>query len=326
MDYYLPFSPLPLLKNPFVQTVFSAFIKFTHKIPYKVKHIELGDGDKIAVEISTPKNWKSHDLTVLLIHGLCGCSKSPYVVRNGKTLYKKGINVVKINLRGCGLGKTLAKSFYNSGCSPDIYKVVKNIKTQFPESALVLMGFSLGANITLKLAGELGQKNDPLLSACFAISPPVDLFASANLFCKPENKIYERYFFKLLLKSITDLHKRHKIPLPPFPKNMTITDLDELYICKKAHFNSAKEYYTHSSSKKVICDIAIPTKILLALDDPLVCPYTLDKVKLPPNINIYKTELGGHMGYLGNPQKGQLYWLDELLLNWISECRRSFCS
>lgn len=326
MDYYLPFSPLPFLKNAFIQTVFSALIKCAYKIPFKEEHVLLPDGDRMALEVSTPKHWNPRDLTVLFIHGLCGNSKSPYVMRNGKTFYKKGINVVKINLRGCGAGKKIARGMYNSGCSNDIHEVVKHIHKKYPQSPLVLMGFSLGANITLKLAGELGQQDSSLLSACFAISPPIDLFASANLFCKPENKIYERYFFKLLLKFIKDRHKRHKIPLPPFPKNMNITDLDEIYISKQANFTCAKEYYTDASSKRVVPHIKIPTKILLALDDPLICPNSLDQTKLPKNIAVYKTKMGGHMGYLGNPSKGQLYWLDELTLNWISECRRSFCS
>ena len=53
-------------------------------------------------------------------------------------------------------GKGLAKQIYHSGRSEDVFESIKVIKKEHPESPIVLIGFSLGGNIVLKMAGELG--------------------------------------------------------------------------------------------------------------------------------------------------------------------------
>ena len=70
----------------------------------------------------------------------------------------------------------------------------------------------------------------------------------------------------------------------------------------------------------MISDIAVPCKILLAEDDPIISPDSLDRFKLPSNVNVFKTKKGGHMGYLGRTEgKKGFYWLDSLLVDWILE-------
>lgn len=309
----------PLIKSSYYQTVIGSAIDFEPELVSKSHHVALQDGDLIALEISTPKNWKSGDWSVLMIHGLCGSHKSHYMKRIARKLYKSGVQAIRINLRGCGSGKGLAKGIYHSGSSNDIFKVLERVKELFPESPKLLLGVSLGANISLKLAGELGSEGEKYLKGVIAVSPPAELLSSARLFTLPENQVYANYFLKLLVNEVNFRHKHFDLPPHNLPKNVTLAQFDEIYTAPIAKFSSALEYYYYSSSKRVITKIALPTKILFANDDPIIKASILDDITLPSNVSVYKTEHGGHIGFVGLNIFKEFRWMDKIITDWISE-------
>src|SRR5579872_5882281 len=158
MHQELPFEPFPYLENPHHQTVIGGLFNFPTEPPSQQKILALEDGDKISLEITSPEGWKPTDPTVILLHGLCGSHQSPNLVRMAKKLEPLGIRVIRYNMRGCGSGRGLARQVYHSGRSDDIFEVLKLLKQEWPDSPFLLIGFSLGGNIVLKLAGELGEK------------------------------------------------------------------------------------------------------------------------------------------------------------------------
>jgi predicted alpha/beta-fold hydrolase len=308
----------PLFKSPYYQTVVSNFFDFSGEPPSKTHFVKLSDGDVMSVEVSTPNGWKEEDGAVFLLHGLCGSSKSPYLKRIAKRVFSKGIQAIRINMRGCGIGKGLAKNIYHSGSSKDIEDCLIDMKKHFPRTPMVLIGFSLGANVTVKLAGELGRKNSDLLKAVFAVSPPVNLLISAHRFALEKNQVYADYFSKQLFAHIEQLHKTFP-DLPPhkITNQTTLNDIDELYIAKRANFSSAIDYYKQCSGIKVVKDIKIPAKILFAKDDPIIDPDQLDDIKLPENVEVIKTEYGGHLGFVGKNILKEFRWMDNVVENWI---------
>jgi uncharacterized protein len=320
MNRELPFEPFFLLSGPHHQTILSSFVNFFMEPTSERRIIDLSDGDRISLEISTPHGWKPNGLTVIMVHGLCGSHRSPYLVRMTKRLQPLGIRVIRMNLRGCGSGKGLAKHMYHSGRSEDVFEVVKQLKVVTPDSPFVLIGFSLGGNIVLKMAGELGALGNRFLTSLIAVSPPVDLFSSVLMLGKPDNAIYERYFIRLMCSDVRYRHRKFKdLPRVEMPKNLTFYEFDQYYTAPQYGFRNAQDYYNKCSAAPLVCDIGIPCKILLAEDDPIVSSTSLDAFELPSHVEIYKTKRGGHMGYLGNPtDKNGLYWLDSLLIEWIS--------
>lgn len=321
MSQELPFEPFPFITDPHHQTIFSSVLNFLFEPPSKRKIIFLPDGDRLAAEITTPTQWKESDPTVLLVHGLCGSHRSPNLVRMVKRLEPIGIRAVRFNMRGCGSGKGLARNIYHSGRSEDLFEVIKVLKKEHPLSPIVLIGFSLGANIVLKLAGELNVLGPTYLDKMIAVSPPVDLYASIQMLGEPANGVYERYFYKLLRADVHYRHRKFKdLPRVRLPKSLKLYEFDQLYTAPTCGFDNAIDYYNKCSSAHVVEDIAIPCKILLAEDDPIIAASSLDAYSLPSNVSVFKTKKGGHMGYLGNPvgEKG-FHWLDSLLVDWIVE-------
>lgn len=234
-----------------------------------------------------------------------------------------GIKIVRFNMRGCGSGRGMAKQIYHSGQSEDVLEAVKVLKKENPESPIVLIGFSLGGNIVLKLVGELGVAGPSLIDQVIAVSPPVDLFSSTSMITKAAGGMYERYFYRRLRKNVHELHNLFKdLPRVNLPLNLKLTEFDEVYTVPRTGFSSLHDYYTKCSSVNYVNQIHTPCKILFSEDDPIVFHQALDGLILPSHIEVFKTKKGGHMGYLGNPaHPNGFYWLDSVLVDWISESK-----
>ncbi len=321
MSQELPFEPFSIFSDPHHQTIISSVLNFLFEPSFDRKVVQLPDGDKLAVAVTTPSGWKPTDLTVVLVHGLCGSQRSPNLIRMVKRLAPKKIRCVRYNMRGCGAGKGLAKHIYHSGRSEDLFEVLQVLKKEHPESPIVLIGFSLGGNIVLKLVGEMNVIGHQYLKGVIAVSPPVDLYSSVQMIGDEANGFYERYFYKLLR---SDVHYRHRkfrdLPKVKLPKTLKLYEFDQIYTAPLCGFKDAMDYYNKCSAAHVVEDIQIPCRILLAEDDPIISPSSLDRYTLPSNVSVFKTKKGGHMGYLGSPgsEKG-FHWLDSLLVDWVQE-------
>src|SRR5262249_51275546 len=118
----------PLFTHPHLQTIVAAKLTFVREPPSTTCLVALPDGDQIALEVSTPPGWQPDDPTVVMLHGLCGCHRSPYMQRLAHKLLRCGIRAVRMNLRGCGSGKDLARYPYHSGRSADVLAVLEHLQ------------------------------------------------------------------------------------------------------------------------------------------------------------------------------------------------------
>ncbi|MGE0632972.1 MAG: alpha/beta fold hydrolase, partial [Pseudobdellovibrionaceae bacterium] len=189
------FEPHPFLPTGFLQTVASTFWPhLPDKTSAHLHDITLDDGDVIRVVENTPPGWKDGDRLVLAVHGLAGAHTSTYMIRITHQLLQKGIAVFRINLRGCGVGGGLAKNPYHSGRSEDSRTVLKWLKQKFPRSPVTQVGYSLGANMTLKMVGEDSDSPAGNLDQFVAVSPPVDLAKSAVHMQSLRNLFFDQFF------------------------------------------------------------------------------------------------------------------------------------
>lgn len=269
--------------------------------------VDIGNEDQLSCEVSTPEGWQPGDPTVVLVHGLGGCHTSPYMVRMARKIFQKGFRAVRVNLRGSGSGKGLSKLPYSAGTSFDILRVLEKLKTAAPKSNLTVIGFSLGGNIVLKLAGELGENQ--LVKQVVAVCPSVDLAHTARLLQQQKNALYQRYYLRHLLKQAKPWAKEN------YP---SIIAYDDKVTGPLWGFSGAEDYYQNCSSKFFIEKIRCPARLLFAEDDPFVKMECLENTAIPLQVQIYATTYGSHMGFVGYfDQSWDPFWMDQLLLSWI---------
>jgi predicted alpha/beta-fold hydrolase len=308
----LNFQPFPGIASTHLQTIITSLLSPGNPPPSKQWLVDLGNDDCLSCEVSIPPHWKQSDQTVVLIHGMGGSHASGYMVRMAKKLYFKGSKVVRINLRGCGSGKGHSKLLYHAGTSNDILQVLQCLKKIAPISEVVLIGFSLGGNITLKLAGELGIEATALVKTFIAVCPPLDLAQTVGSLQETRNRFYELYYLKKV-KSQAAAHAKEK-----FRNIHTLFEFDDVITAPAWGYKGASEYYEDCSSVRFLPYIKQSTHLLFAQDDPFICLDRLQGVSLPDTLHIWVTERGGHMGFLGTTaQKRSFYWMDDLLLNWV---------
>jgi predicted alpha/beta-fold hydrolase len=315
----LPFRPFPLLANRHAQTIVASQVYLPLEPPSRTRLVQLPDGDQVALEVSTPGRWQADAATVILVHGLCGCHRSPYMMRLACKLWRRGVRVVRLNLRGCGSGKGLARQPYHSGRSEDVLAVLDDLRQATPQSPTTLLGFSLGGNMALKLAGELQAAAVTYLRQVIAVCPPADLAACARLLAQPANRLYERRFVRLLRADVLDRHAHFPdLPRVELPDSLSLYAFDNLYTAPQCGFRHADDYYARCSAAPLVPQITIPCHILFAADDPLIDVTVFHGVDLPPTVQIMYTTRGGHLGFLGIPGRpGGYRWMDTLLLEWI---------
>ena len=246
---------------------------------------------------------RRHALTLIVVHGLEGSSDSQYmqgVARNGLAA---GMNVVLMNQRNCGGMDACAPTLYNSSLSGDVAAVVRSVLDHDGVSRFALIGFSMGGNLVLKLAGEWGREAPPQLRAVAAVCPAMDLAASADALHEPRNRIYEYYF-------LMQLFRRLRLKARLFPEKFDVGRLrgisslrmfDDRITAYYCGFTGADDYYARAAAANVVDRIAVPTLILHAANDPFIRmrPETLQRVAANPNITYIETADGGHCAFVG---------------------------
>lgn len=316
------FYPFPFAQSGFLQTVYGHYWPILKPSkPDSFHHIVLPDGDILVMAENRPLNWKPGSRIMLLVHGVTGCYQSTYMQRMCRRLHRKGYMVLRLNLRFCGPGRGLARKAYHAGVSEDTRFVLEWIKTTFPDSPVTQIGFSLGGNVTLKMAGEDGSRPSGNLDSIVAVSPPVDLEAASQRMDMPENRLLQRTFInsmmtdtKLMLKTFPDMERIE------VPKTYSLRAFEELFATHRAGFASAQDYYTKCSSIHYIPEIKIPTLILSSMDDPVVDGRRLGQVPHSDNLDIILTDQGGHVGFLGwGTTYNEVRWSDQAVTRWLED-------
>jgi predicted alpha/beta-fold hydrolase len=314
------FRPLPFLGNPHVQTLLGTWLT-GRSLSYAAQELQvlLADGDRLMLHDSVPPSWTPGAPIALLVHGLSGTHNSGYMRRLAGRLLPRGVRVVRLDLRGCGRGASLARGTYNAGCSDDIRAAAVELQRENPSSPLALIGFSLGGNIVLKLAGEAATNPVPGLERVVAVSPPIDLERCSVLIAQRRNRFYERHFVNSLVSQVRERRQYFPdVPEVDFPRRLTLQQFDDLYTAPRGGFANALDYYRRVAALPLVPRIQLPTFILTARDDPFIAVEPFESLAAPPNVHVEILPYGGHLGFLGWDGTGGIRWAERRIADWVT--------
>jgi predicted alpha/beta-fold hydrolase len=313
------FKTPPFLGNRHVQTLLGHFWKgILRPLVSQERHVLLPDGDRLVLHDSIPDTWRPGGLIALLVHGLGGCHLSGPVQRLSALLLARGVRAVRIDLRGSGRGVALARRIYNGGCSADVRVALEEIHSWSRPSPLALVGFSLGGNIALKLAGEAAAAPVAGLERVAAVAPPIDLERCAAMLAAPRNRFYEVHFLRCLVRQVRDVERYATgKPSTRFPGRLTLRQFDDMYTAPRGGFANALDYYRRSSAMHVVPEIGVPTLILTSMDDPFIAPEPFQHLRIPANVSVRLVPRGGHLGFLGWEGRMIVRWAEREVADWI---------
>jgi predicted alpha/beta-fold hydrolase len=327
-----PFVPHPLFRGPHAQTIVSSkhFPRrraFREEVAlYESRLFEVEPGNSVLLKC----RWQSERRaapTVLLLHGLEGSTDSLYVLGTGQKAYRRGFNVVGMNMRNCGGTEHLAATLYHSGLTEDIRRVIlEELSGREGLSEIFLAGFSMSGNMMLRLAGDYGSEAPPVLKGVAAVSPSIDLDSCANALESRRNALYRWNFVKHLRERV-----RRKGRLQPgaydartLRRVRTIREFDEHITAPHGGYRDATDYYARTSSRPVLKEIRVPTLIIHAADDPLIPvePFLDATIADNPDVLLVLTRRGGHVGFLSDRAEGEdRHWAENRLVEFFTQLR-----
>ena len=312
-----PFDPL--FRNPHLATIAGNFWKRPEsETRWPVESVIYQTEPAVKVLVHAQKPSAEPRGEIVLVHGLEGSSDAGYARSLACAALERGWAAHRFNMRGCGGTEALAISGYHAGQTGDLLAVLRE-RRRLSGAPLFAVGFSLGGNVVLKLAGELGDDAKGLLAGVCAVSTPIDLHACVRALAERRNFIYQGRFLSRLKERIQRRHLQdpQMYTLEHLPKIRTIEDFDDYYTSRLFGFGTAANYFRTQSSNQFLEGIRVPTLLIQAKDDPLI-PYAVynhPAFARNANVKLLSVDHGGHLGFLSrcNPR----FWVDGIVLEWL---------
>lgn len=320
-EWLTSFVPRRGLSNGHLQTIVGNYLpRPVFNIPFTAETVEVdpADGSRVLCHCHWQPEPASR-LTLVLVHGLEGSSDSQYIRGIAARAWAAGCNVVRMNMRNCGGSEMLTPTLYHSGLSADLGAVVLHFAERFDLKRVALVGYSMGGNLVLKLAGEWG-KREPLCAVA-AVCPAIDLAAGSDALHQMINRGYELHFLRNLMRRF---HRKAKL----FPEIYetggvglvrSLRQFDDKIVARYWDFRDASDYYARAAGSRVVDRIAVPTLLLCAQDDPFVriVPETRAKLLANPQITFVETRHGGHCAYLSRDPGNEIHWAEAVVIRYL---------
>ena len=290
------FKPAALIRSPHTQTIVPALLRRPCLDLPKINSLDTSDGDILLYRLHRHGNRR----LIIILHGLEGSFDSSYVRGMSKALLASGWDVLSWNMRGCGDMPNRLVTWYHSGKTDDLKRIVEAACAMNYEE-IALIGFSVGGNITLKYLGEEAHNVPGTISSAVVISVPMDLAGSADALAKPRNTIYMQYLLRPLRRRMRENALRFPtcFDISGLSRISTFHEFDRRFTAPFHGFSSVEEYWHSSSSLRYLGTISVPTLAISALDDPFLSQscFPYDIAREHEHLHLETPKHGGHVGF-----------------------------
>ncbi|MHC4379685.1 MAG: YheT family hydrolase [Planctomycetota bacterium] len=322
---YAPFYPHPLLRDRHVMTIAGS------KLPRPLgPFLDLGEDLWIEVDTQTSVRVESHwqeDFgapILILIHGLSGSSRSPYMSGTAQKAFHAGWSVLRLNIRNCGDTAEHTPTLYNAALTEDLQALVDWVGENHPRSPIGIAGFSLGGSILLHTAAGWEDRPPENVIGLCTVSTPLNLVSTSR---QLHTGFMNRFYMKLFLDGFVKSMRRKAAEFPelyPHDASRGYKDFytfDDQWTAPAFGFEGANDYYNKASAYRVLDRIQIPGLIIHSEDDPLVPYNDLSLVALEGNdrLRLLMTTYGGHNGFFAAEAAATDDWQD--VDRWWAENR-----
>lgn len=284
--------------NGHLQTLIPGAFRKVAGVTYKRERLTLSDGDFVDLD------WvnKGSSQLVILSHGLEGDSQRQYMKGMAKMFSGHNWDVLAWHCRSCSGEMNRKLRLYNHGEIGDFGEVIQHALERGKYETVVLIGFSMGGNISMKYLGVHGRAVPSQIKASIVFSSPCDLKSGAEILNKSENWIYRARFMNYLKKKI--IIKAEQFPgvvnLDNLKKVKVWRDFDEYFSAPINGYKDAEDFYKQASAKNFMEGISIPTLLVNAQNDPILTPECspVALCEQHPFIFLERPTIGGHVGFM----------------------------
>lgn len=275
------------------------------------------DGDFIDVDFVDG----DADKPVLVhFHGLEGSSQSQYALGFMARCRELGWTGLVAHFRGCSGELNRLPRAYHSGDSTEIDWIVRRVAARFPDRRIFAVGVSLGGNATLKWLGERNSEAASLLHAAVAVSAPVDLMAAGEALGRGFSLNYAKHFLSTMQAKAERMHANHPgvFDLAAMRAAKNLREYDNVVTAPVHGYRDTDDYWTRASSKPGLANVAVPTLVLNAKNDPFLPASALPtKSQVSSQVTLHFPEHGGHVGWPAPAFPGRTTWLTDRVFHFL---------
>jgi len=319
------FEPRPSLRNGHWMTLYSwGNPRYFPSLPPPARrYFDVSLDARVAADCHwQARPWEQP--TLLALHGLNGSSDAHYMKGLAAKAFARGMNVVRLNQRNCGDTEHLSAGLFHSGLTADAAQVIHELTTVDGITTIAVVGYSLGGNLALKLAGEYGAHPPTAFVAVAAVSPIIEIGECTRALERRENALYQWNFVKDLKRRMRRKERCRpgRFDLSGLDSVKTVRGFDATYTAPHFGFRSAEDYYDRASAMRVIDRIRIPALIITSEDDPFVPPQPFHDPKVVgnPHIDVRLCAHGGHCGFVGRAANGHDgYWAEHEIVEFFAQ-------
>ena len=280
--------------------------------------IDLDDGDRLLAAFH-PASGSSRGC-VIAVHGLNGCMDAQHIWWLVPEVLAAGYSLLRVNMRGAGPGRALARGTYNAGAGADLIPFIDAAAAHDPGAPLFMMAHSLGGTAALNMALDFPDAA-ARLAGLITIGAPLDMVATARRFSSRRNALYVRYMLaglKDIAATAPDLDQHYR---DAATAARSIYEFDDLVTALLAGYPDSAAYYAATSVHRRMGDLAIPTLVLQGSNDPWVpvapCLARPGPATRGIGTAIVVTRGGGHVGF----HDRRLNWHIRATLAWCDAMR-----
>jgi predicted alpha/beta-fold hydrolase len=320
------FEPHRLLRGAHIMTVAPVFWWRTFSLPPPEDRLfQVDPESRLLAHCHWQPGKRSDAPVIVIVHGLEGSSNSDYALGIAEAAFKRGYHAIRINQRNCGGSESLTPTLYNSGMSSDYRAVCEELVNDDGFKQIFFVGYSMGGNLVLKMAGEYGDSFPPALRGICAVCPALDLAACADALERWDNHFYQRHF----VTGLMNRYRRKAISMPDryvqskLPPVRTVRQFDDVITAPNFGYGDAQEYYEAASAKRIIARLRVPTLLITAKDDPFV-PYSsilAAGAEKNPAIHLVAPDHGGHCAFISSKTGPARFWAEQSVVNFCDTIR-----
>src|SRR6266550_280130 len=319
-DPVSPYRAPPWLVGGHAQTIWPYLLRVP-RISFRRERVETDDGD--FWDFDWLDGSASRDApVVVLFHGLEGNAQSHYARALFAHLADIGWRGVVPHFRGCSGEINRLPRAYHSGDHAEVAAMLTAIRERISAGAtLYAVGVSLGGSTLLNWLGRTQRGAAKVMTAAAAISAPLDLTDAGVAIGQGTNRIYTRAFLRTLkpkalamAATFPDLLNSAQIR-----RARSMWTFDEFVTAPLHGFTGANDYWSRASSKPWLAEIALPTLVLNARNDPFIPAASLPgPAEVSRDVVLEHPSQGGHAGFLLGPAPGNLAWLPKRVVHFFT--------
>jgi predicted alpha/beta-fold hydrolase len=315
-----PYRAPRWLAGAHAQTIWPVFVPLP-AVPFRRERVTTSDGDFWDFDWLDAKPGAGSAPLVVLFHGLEGSSQSHYARALMAAVADQGWRGLIPHFRGCGGEPNLRPRAYHSGDFEEIAAMLAAVRARIePATVLYAVGISLGGSALINWLGRAGRDALRVITAAAAVSTPLDLTAAGLDIDRGLNRIYAWHFLATLRPKSHAIARRFPGVLDEGRLRgvYSMYAFDDAVTAPLHGFTGTLDYWRRASSKRWLAQVALPTLVLNAKNDPFVPRSSLPGAhEASRDVLLEQPEEGGHCGFMIGPFPGRHTWLPHRLLQFF---------